>query len=145
MSISGCQTLHHDKDKQEAQQHWQEVRGRFKYQLARQQYEGGLFSDAVITATEAISLDPKEANAYAVLARANLELGQPAAATAALDAAEQSGLTTSALTYMRGVIFEQRGDLTAALDRYRQARSHDPFEVDYFLAEIEVQIGRAHV
>ena len=48
----GCQTLPHTQAKQHAEQRWSEVRARVKYQLGKQQFDGGLFQDAVSTLTE---------------------------------------------------------------------------------------------
>ena len=142
---AGCQTPPHEKNKLEAQQRWSEVRGRFKHQLARQQYEGGLFKEAVMTATESISLDPTDADAYVILARANLELGKVASVASALDAAEEVGLKSPALTYTRGVVLEQRGDLSGALTLYHRARSENPREVDYLLAEAECLVANGQL
>ncbi len=137
----GCKTLHHQRDKEAARQRWSEVRGRFKYQLARQQYESGQFDNAVMTATEAISLDPHEVGAYVVLARANLEQGKPATAETALRAASNVGLRSPALTYTEGVIHEQRDDLAGALELYRAARQHDATDVAYLIAEAECLVA----
>jgi Tfp pilus assembly protein PilF len=143
---AGCQTLpKHQQDKEQAAQRWSEVRGRFKYQLARQKYEGGLFGEAVSIATEAIALDPKEPGAYVVHARANLELGKPSSAESTIRAARNVGLNTPDLIYTEGVVREQRGDMEGALQAYRAARVADIRNVDYLVAEAEslVALGRA--
>lgn len=100
-----------------------------------------MFVDAVMTATEAIALDPTEVDAYVVLARSNLELGKTASAIEALDAAKRAGLEGPALSYTRGVILEQRGDVEAALAHYIDARTGDPSTVDYLIAEIECLVA----
>ena len=139
--VAGCQTPHHQQKKEEAYRRWSEVRGRFKHQLALQQYNGGLFDEAVMTSTEAISLDPNDQDAYVVLARANLELDKTATAQAALDAAADMGFESAALAYTGAVIREQQGDLPAALEGYRNARMRDDTKVQYLLAEAECLVA----
>jgi len=137
----GCQTTSHAEAKLQAQERWNQMRGRVKHGLAEQQFEAGLFEDAIVTVTEAISLDPYQPDAYALLARANLELGKPASAQRALDAARGAGLESADLTYLHGVILEQRGHIEAAHARYAVARKLDPRNVDFLVAEVECLVA----
>ncbi|MGB2987578.1 MAG: tetratricopeptide repeat protein [Phycisphaerae bacterium] len=141
VATTGCQTLEHSDAKLQAKQRWNQVRGRVKYQLAQQQWKAGLFDEAVPTAVEAIALDPTQADAYVLLARANLELGKPASAQRALDRAGCVGLTSADLDYMRGVILEQRDQLEAAATMYAKARTLDPNNVDYLVAQAECLVA----
>ena len=138
---TACSTLTHPDASQQGRQRWNQVRGRVKCQLAEQQYQAGLFEDAVRTATESLALDPDQVNAYALLAVANLELGKPASAQRVLDAAQRIGLTSADLIYLQGVILEQRDDLQAALEKYAQARSLDPNNVDCLVAQAECLVA----
>ena len=142
---AGCHTLALTRAKSGAQQRWSGVRSRVQVQLAQQQYQSGLFNDAVRSVEEAVSLDPREADAYVLLAKANLELGRPASAEQAVEAAARAGLDSAALRYMRGVILEQRGAFEKAVADYNAARRLDPAAVDYLVAEAEclVRLDRA--
>ena len=141
---TACNSMQHSEAKLQARQQWNTMRGRVKQGLAEQEYDAGMFGDAVKTITESIALEPNQADAYALLARANLELGKAASAQEALDAAGRLELSTADLTYMQGVILEQRGKLKDAAAKYAQARKIDPRNVDYLVAEAEslVALGR---
>ncbi len=143
--ICGCQTPSHTQAKQQAEKRWHEVRGRVKFQLAKQQYDGGLFDEAAQTLSEAIALDPMRVEAYVLLARAYLEKSKFASAQQAIDAAKRIGLESADLHYTQGVLLEQRDELDAALAEYDQARILNPADVDVLVARIEclVAAGRA--
>jgi tetratricopeptide (TPR) repeat protein len=135
---AGCHNLKPTPPaKQEAEARWSGVRGKVKLQLAEQQFERRLFDDALATANEAISLDPTNAAAYAIAAKARLELGQAASAERVLDAAQQAKAATPELRYLRGVVLELRGELSEAISAYREAREQDRSQVDFLLAEAE--------
>jgi len=135
--LSGCHSPSHQEAKQQAEQRWSQVRAGVKFQLARQQYDNGLFDDVVHTVTESIALDSTRPEAYVLLAQSNLELSKPASAEQAIEAARRSGLDSADLHYMRGVLLEQRNDLTAAVAEYAQARMMNGDNVDYFVAQAE--------
>ncbi len=135
--LTGCHSPSHPEAKQQAEQRWNEVRAGVKFQLARQQFDGGLFEDVVRTVSESIALDSTRPEAYVLLAQANLELSKPASAERAIEAARRSGLDSADLHYMYGVILEQRNDHKAAVAEYAQARMTDPGNVDYFVAQAE--------
>ena len=129
----------------QAEQRWNSIRGRVKYQLARQQYEAGLLIECTGTVAEAISLEPFHADAYILLARANLDLGKPATAQEALEVARRAGFNSADLLYTEGVILEQRGRIEAALAKYTPACELETGNVDYLVARAEclVALGRA--
>ncbi|MHC4697383.1 MAG: tetratricopeptide repeat protein [Planctomycetota bacterium] len=143
--LTACNTLTHTNAKKQAEQQWRQVRARVKFQLAEQQYLGRLFEEAAHTVAESLALDPKQADAYVVLARASLELSRIGSAQQALDAARAAGLESPDLIYTQGVIFEQQGRIQAALERYAEAQSLDETDVDYLVATAEclVATGRA--
>ncbi len=145
MLLTACNTLTHANAKKQAEQQWRHVRARIKFQLAEQQYQGRLFEEAARTVAESLALDPKQVDAYVVLARANLELSQIGSAQATLDAAGLAGLESPDLLYTQGVIFEQQGHVDSALERYAEAQSLDNANVDYLVATAEclVATGRA--
>jgi Tfp pilus assembly protein PilF len=142
---SACHTVQKSDPSGEAQQRWNGVRGRVKEQLAAQQYDSGLFEEAVRTLTEVIGLDPGRADAYALLAQANLELGKPGSARQALDAARRVGVQSPDLTYLEGVLLELQNRHADALAKYTEARRAVPTNTDYLVAQTEclVELGRA--
>ncbi len=135
--VPACNRPSHTKARQGAQQRWNEARAGVKYQLARQQYERGLFDEVVTTVSEGLNLDPTNVDAYVLLARANLELSRPASAERAIQAARMVGLDSPDLQYTQGVILELRGRIDDARKRYGRARSLDPTNVDYLIAQAE--------
>lgn len=144
-SITGCKTPTHAEAKIQAEQRWGQVRGQVKVQLARQQFKRGHFEDVIRTLDEAIALDPKSGEAYALLAKANLELGKPRAASQILAIAEKVGCSSAPLHYLRGVVLEQRDDFTGALAEYEKACALDSTESLYLQARVEtlVELDRA--
>ena len=136
-----CHRPSHPEAKKQAEQRWNQVRAGVKLQLARQQYDGGLFDEVVRTVSESIGLDSTRPEAYVLLARANLELSRPASAEQALEAARRSGFDSADLHYMRGVILEQRNDLTGAVEEYAQARMLNAENVDYLVALAECLVA----
>jgi len=142
---SACNVPGHRAAKQEAQQRWEQVRARVKFQLAKQQYDSGLFDAAIRTVSESLAIDPYQADAYTMLARANLELGRAGSAQAALDAARRAHARSPDLTYTHGVILEQQDRISDALAKYSEAQALAPANVDYLVAEAEclVTMGRA--
>ena len=145
--MGACQTPTHAESRVSAQQHWDEVRGRVKLQLAQKEYDSKLFDQAIRSASECITLDPTSADAYSLLARANLDLGHIAAARQAIQTAQEVGLAHPDLIYLEGVILEQEGDTESALLRYSQARQLDATNVDYLVAQAEcaVELGRPDI
>ena len=139
--LNGCHKPSHAEAKQHAEQRWNEVRGRVKFQLARQQYDGGLFEDVVHSVSESVALDPARPEAYVLLAQANLELSKSASAEQAIEAACRAGLDSADLHYIRGVILEQRNDLTAAVGEYGRARAMNAEDVDYLVAQAECLVA----
>lgn len=143
--LTACTTATPRPDQVHAEQRWNQVRGEVKYQLAEQQYEAGLFEDAVETLSESLALNPARVGAYVMRARAYLEIGKPASAQHTLDLARQAGLESPDLIYTEGVILEQRDRLDEALTKYAEAYTRDPANVDFLIARAEglVAAGRA--
>jgi len=141
---AGCQTMTPPETKQRAHDRWDRVRAEFKLQRAAQDYDAQRFEDAERAAVESIALDPTMVEGYVLLARVDLELNKPTSAARAIEAARETGLDTPELTYMYGVVLEQRGQLQEAADAYRRAAEADRTKVDYVVAYAEslVALGR---
>ncbi len=142
--LISCASIPKKDVKAEAQQHWSEVRARVKTQLAAQQYAGGLFDECIKSASEATALDPKSIDGYILAARANLEISRFASAQLSIDAAMANAATAPELTYLQGVILEQRGEFESALQAFRDVLLRDPSHIDALMAaaEILVQLDR---
>lgn len=138
---TACHVPNHHDAKAQAQQRWDRVRGQVRYRLAWQQYEASLFDDAANTVTESLALDPNQVDAYVLLARANLELGKPASAQRALEAARRLELISPDLYYTQGVILEQRNQFEDAAAMYARARTTNPTNVDYLVAQAECLVA----
>lgn len=137
----GCKSPTHAEAKIQAEQRWGKVRGQVKTQLARQQFERGLFEDAIKTLKEATALDGSSAETYALLTKANLELGKATTAEQVLAKAEKLGLASAELTYLKGVVLEQRNELETALSQYEKAHAADPTKANYVIAQIETLVS----
>jgi len=141
LAASGCNTPSHAEAKQKAEQRWNQVRAKMKLQLARQQFDSGLFEPAAATAQESIALDNRQADAYALLAKTHLELGKSATAEQALRTAEEKGLRSAELHFLGGVVREQRGDVAGAITEYDKSLALDPACVDAVLARAECLVA----
>ena len=144
LSLAGCGLRSHSNIKQDAQQRWSRVRADIKLQLARQAYENKQFEETIRAASESIALHPSRADAYRLLAQANLELGRDASARRTLQAAARAGLRSPGLIYTASVLDEKRGGLETALAGYAKAQRLDPTQPDYLIAQAEclVELGQ---
>lgn len=142
---TGCATVPMSEATDQAHQRWDRMRGRVQLQLAEQEFRAGLFDDAAKTALESIALDPTSPGPYVVAVMAQLERGKPASAQELLAEADRMEVASTELSYLTGVLLEQRGELADALALYRRARTLQPKSVDYLVAEAEclVALGRS--
>jgi len=139
--VSGCAHFTHQQHRDQAQQNWDQVRAKIKLQLATQRYETGHPEDAARLAAEAVTLDPGCGDGYTLLIRSNMESGDLSAAQRALCAARQAGFNSTLLTYLEGVLHEQRGEFVQAMGCYRQAGAMNSEELDYLVAEVECTVA----
>jgi len=134
---SGCHRPSYQTSRIEAKNQWNQVRARIKQQLAQQQFDQGLFQDAIANATAALALSPTLVKCYVLIAFSHLELGQSASAEAAINRAGSLGLEHSDLHYIRAVLLEQRGDVRSAVKEFARARELDKTRIEYLLAHAE--------
>ncbi len=139
--VSGCQSFSHNTAKKQAIQQWDHVRAEFKIQLAQQQYNSGHFNEVVMSATEAISMDPTRPIAYELLVKANLELDKPASALNIIKVANKNNIQSSELIYAEGVIYEQRDQIEKALVQFARAYQVDSTQVDFLIAQAECLVA----
>ena len=139
-TLSGC-SQKRNQVTQDAQQHWDQVRGRMKYQLARQQYDAGRPEEAARTVQEAIAMDPEFPPGYVLMTRCCLETGDLKAASATLATARDRQLQSAGLAYLQGVLSELEHDHDTALAAFQAARKLDPAQVDFIVAEAECLVA----
>jgi len=139
--LCGCSHLTHRQHAEQAQKSWDEVRSQVKLQLAAQLFDTGHAREAARASEEALALDPASAGAYALLSRARLELGDVSGATSALRLAAAAGVDSAELSYLQGVVLEQRGNFADALTCYEKACADGPSNLDYWLAYAECLVA----
>lgn len=142
--LAGCNASRHMEPSIEAQQRWNAIRAGVKAQLASRSFEHGYFEESIEAANASINLDPKSPAAYELMTKAYLELDRPVSAQQVLDGAEIAQVISPLLSYLQGVILEQRDALEDALSNYQHARQQDDSVVDFVVAEAEclVALGR---
>ncbi|NOX57516.1 MAG: tetratricopeptide repeat protein [Planctomycetes bacterium] len=142
--LGGCAATNKER-KVEAEQHWNQVRGKIKLQLARQQFEHGQVDDAVSYLEEALGWDTKNAQAFLLLAECRLSQGKIQSAQRAIEHAVALDGQNARFRSVRGMIAERTKRYEDALTDYRMAREIDDTVVSYLMAEAEclVAMGRA--
>ena len=137
---NGCKSMSHPADVKHAEVEWRQVRARLKHRLAAQHYSAGRFDETVEVIAESLSLDPRQPNAYVLLANANLERGDLAAADLAVRAAWSIGVDAAGLHFAEGVLLEQREEQGGALTEYAQAFERDP-RPEFLSPYVECLVG----
>ena len=132
---SGCAS--HTNRRAAAEQRWNQVRARIKYDLASQQFERGRTETAIETLSEAISANPSSADPLLLLAHCHLEQGRLVSAREAAEKAKRCAPNMAKVEYTLGVIAERTEQWETALAHFRRARSQDERVSDYVVAEAE--------
>ncbi|GJM26589.1 MAG: hypothetical protein DHS20C16_30040 [Phycisphaerae bacterium] len=140
VSGAGC-TANHQNRRVQAEQHWNEVRGKIKLQLARQQFEHGLVDDAVSYLEESLGWDTKNVDAFMLLAECRLSQGRIQAAERAIEHAYELDNQNAKVLSVRAMIAERMKRFADALRDYRLAREIDDTEVSYLIAEAECLVA----
>jgi tetratricopeptide (TPR) repeat protein len=141
---AGCATTQHEISQDQAKRRWAQVRGQVKLQLAQKQYASGLMAQCESSVAEALALNPGDPTALRLLAIVHLEQNRLASAQSAIDAAREAAGPSAELTYLEGVILEQRRAPNEALAKFTEAFNADPTHIDYLTARVEtlVSLGR---
>lgn len=135
--LLGCAAPPHNKNKEEAQARWEQMRAKVKFQLAERSFDSGQVDDAMKLCQEVIALYPAHLDAWLLMTRLQLEKGQLAEAEAALAAASGLGQAAPELDYLVGVAAEHRERMDDALAAYKRAYEVKSNEADYLLAYAE--------
>ncbi len=139
-TIGGC-SLSHQQRREKAENHWNEVRGKIKLQLARQQYEHGLVDESVGYLEEALGWDTNNVDAFMLLAECRLAQGRIQAAQRAIEQAYELDSQNAKVLSVRGMVAERTKRFADALQDYRAARAIDDTEVSYLIAEAECLVA----
>ena len=134
---SGCSQRTSDQQRQESEAVWRRLRAGVRYQLATQQYAGGLTLEAIDTVEEAIALDPDAVDYYVLLARACQEQGQLSRARRTIEMATRVGPLSAEVAYAYGTIEERCRQSEQALMHFERAIELDPTQVDFLIARAE--------
>ena len=141
---SGCSQRTSDQQRQESEAGWRRLRAGVRYQLATQQYAGGLTIEAIDTLEEAIALNPEAVDYYVMLARACQEHGQLSRALRTIEIAMRVAPGSAEVAYTFGTIQERCQRSEEALVHFERATELDPTQVDFLVARAEclVTLGR---
>ncbi len=139
-AVTGC-SANHQQRRVQAEQHWNEVRGKIKLQLARQQFEHGLVDESVSYLEESLGWDTKNVDAFMLLAECRLSQGRIQAAERAIEQAYELDRQNAKVLSVRAMIAERTKRFADALRDYRLARSIDDTEVSYLIAEAECLVA----
>jgi tetratricopeptide (TPR) repeat protein len=131
--------------RQEAAQRWNQVRAQVKVKLASDQLAAGHIEDAATELAEAFPLDPTNPELLILQARVHLARGDQYAASGLLETIEAEGPPQAEVSYLLGLIEQQRLHWNQALDHFARAAEIDPHEVAYVVAIVEniLQLGEA--
>jgi len=135
LSQSGC-TMHAQR-REQAEQHWNQMRTDVKHQLAKQQFQRGQIETAIDTVNEAIAIDSSSADPFLLLAHCYMEQGKLASARRAVARAQRCDPQSPTAEYTLGMIAERTDRTEDALTHYRRARSLNNSIADYLVAEAE--------
>lgn len=133
----GCSQRTSVQQRQESEAAWRRVRASVRYQLATQQYAGGLTSEAIDTVEEAIALDPDAVDYYVLLARACQEHGQLSRARRTIEMATRVAPMSAEVAYTYGTIEERCQQSERALVHFERAGELDPTQVEFLIARAE--------
>lgn len=127
---------------QEAREGMQSLRAGTEYDQALRMLEVGDLDLALQTIETCIERAPDVEKSYLVRARILIERGDLREALAALDVIPES--RNHEFPYLRGFVFEQRGELEKALLEYERALEWAPNrpEIMLAMAEVLVPLGR---
>jgi len=145
----GCAQPHSDllskhlspQRKEDAQQHWDSMRGDVKLQLARQHLQAGRLDDAEKVLEQTAGITPKNAQVFVLLTRLRLEQGRLADAKQAIQAAQALSAGDPEIPYLAGIVAQRYGNLGEAGSYYAAAARLSPNIASYVLAQAETLVA----
>jgi tetratricopeptide (TPR) repeat protein len=130
---AGCQSSALTR-KQEATERWNAVRAGFKGRLAADQLAAGRPRGAGEQISEAVRLDPNNAELALLSARIALAEGKLSTAMPLLERLSRAPSVRAEASYLLGAAWQQQKNWDAALSAYRTAADEKPDDVCYLLA-----------
>ncbi len=141
LGLVSCSELTLPNSKDEAQGRWNMMRSRLKYQLAAGSFDKGQLDEAQEFLSEAIGLNPEDADGYVLMTRILLERGETASATETLAEATRCGGETAETHYLNGLIAQRYARFTEALSRYQRASELEPTNAHYVATVAETLVA----
>jgi len=127
--------------REEAQAHWNNIRGGVKTQMAEEHLKAGRLAEAERALEEALAVSPSAPQVYVLATRLRLEQGRLAEAKQAIRRAAALTSDDAEVPYLRGRIAEHYGELETAAEHYAHALQLAPNNADYLIAEAEALVG----
>lgn len=123
--------------KQEAKDHWNQVRGGVRLQLAEQHLKARRFDEAERALEEAMALCPGDASAFVLATKLRLEKGQIGDARNAIGVAAALRPADAEVRFLAGLISQRYGEGEEACGHFEAASTLAPNEVGYLVAHVE--------
>jgi tetratricopeptide (TPR) repeat protein len=146
LATAGCQSggAASTQDRAAAKKQWAGARANVLANLAKEQYDGGLFEKCRSTLNDALRIDPDNAPLRVLSARLAIEQGSLELAEQELLVARRLDPNSAEADYLSGVVCQRWQRAQEAHDYYRSAAAKQPSELAYLLAQAEmlVNLGR---
>lgn len=123
--------------KAEAKEHWDNVRGSVKLQLAEHHLAAGRIEEAETVLEEALAVSPSDPKLFVLVTRLRLEQGRLAEARQAVVLAEALSSTDPEIPYLAGLVEQRYGDLETALEHFALAAQMSPNTAAYLMAQAD--------
>lgn len=138
-ALTGCETTQ-PTIQQAAQERWSMTRADVQARLAADQLAAGNVEAAAAALSEAQRLDQAPQQHAALQARICLAQGDVAAAEQVLAGVPAARANSGEIAYLRGIVYEQKQQWTAATTAYDQALAAQPTEVAYLVAAVQARL-----
>lgn len=144
LAAAGCQNAK-QKNSKEANGRWNRARANVLCSLAKDQYKAGSFDKCRKTLTDALKMDPTNAQLRVISGKLALEQGQLELAERELEAARKFAPNDPEGYYLAGVIHQRWQKADRAYEYYTAASDRAPSELSYVMARAEmlVEMDRA--
>jgi Flp pilus assembly protein TadD len=139
LATAGCQNPK-QKNSKEANARWNRARASVLCSLAKDQYKAGSFDKCRKTVTDALKMDPMNAQLRILSARLAIEQGQLELAERELEHARKYAPNDPDGYYLAGVIYQRWQKPERAYEFYTAASDKAPIELSYLLARAEMLV-----
>lgn len=139
LAAAGCQNAK-QKNSKEATGRWNRARANVLCSLAKDQYKAGSFDKCRKTLTDALKMDPTNAQLRVISGKLALEQGQLELAERELEAARKFAPNEPEGYYLAGVIHQRWQKPDRAYEYYTAASDKAPSELSYLMARAEMLV-----